>query len=624
MGEDEMRKTNVGASIRAKVRQAGAEKARWDLSRLYSGIDDPQIDNDLASLVEMAKNFSLDHKGRLAKTLGQAILDYSEIEMLGSKIFLYSGLARKVNVDDPAIKAKIADLERSWGTASGEYLVFFEIELAGLDDSVLADLYAKDQIVAGHKSWIEHVRVFKPHFLSEQVEAALAKRSSFGSGAWSDFFTEFQAHLGFRLGRKKLTLSEIMHVMSESQDAEQRFEAMAGLNKGLSGAFAKYSAQTLYMVAGSGGVEAGERSYKHPMDMRNKSNRVTDEMVFALHKAVREIAGPLARRFYRLKAEHLGLKVLRWSDRNAPLPFSDTSVTPFNQALTMVTEAYRSFSPTLAGLIGESVKAGRIDAPAIKGKDSGAFNNSVVLPGGKPVSFTFLNYLGSGRDVMILAHELGHSVHGLLAGEAQGPLMFQAPIAYCETASVFGEMTAYDFLKNKMLDVGDKKSLLATVIRKIDDILNTVVRQIGFSNFEQRVHGIDPGYLKWYRSKKHSVEELDGIWAQTLKELYGEEGDIFTYQNTEHLWAYVPHFHWPFYVYGYAFGEVLAQSLHARKPELGEKFEPLYLEMLRSGATRSVTELLEPFGLNPADENFWADGIRAGLGSLVEEAEKLS
>ena len=225
---------------------------------------------------------------------------------------------------------------------------------------------------------------------------------------------------------------------------------------------------------------------------------------------------------------------------------------------------------------------------------------------------------------MTLAHELGHGVHGILAGGAQGPLMFHAPIAYCETASVFGEMTTFTFLKERLMRLGDKNSLLALIMEKLDSTINTVVRQIGFSNFERRLHGMDASYGAWREAKKQSVEELSEIWLKTAKELYGEEGEIFTYENCDRLWAYIPHFHSPFYVYGYAFGELLTQSLFAQRQRLGAKFEPLYLDLLRSGSTKDVVELLAPFNLDARNESFWKDGIMVSLGALIEEAEQLS
>jgi oligoendopeptidase F len=369
------------------------------------------------------------------------------------------------------------------------------------------------------------------------------------------------------------------------------------------------------MVVGSKQVDNDERGYAHPMQFRNMDNRVPGEVVDALHQAVREYAAPLAQRWYKLKAKLMGLERLAWSDRNAPLPFADHAKVPFESALADTVAAYRTFSPTLAGLIERMAAERKIDVPPGPTKQSGAYNMSMVLPGGQADSFVFLNYQGSPRDVMTLAHELGHACHGMLAGEAQGVLQQHAPIAYAETASVFGEMTAFNAFLAKVREGGDAKAALALVGGKIDDVLNTAVRQIGFSLFEQRVHGA---------GRRLAPEEICGIWVETAAELYGKDGDAFDYRDMRNLWCYVSHFHRPFYVYGYAFGELLTQSLYAARPKVGDQFEPLYLELLRSGNTKNATELLAPFGLDPASPSFWKDGIEAGIGSLVEEAERLA
>ncbi|MBI2064597.1 MAG: hypothetical protein HYT62_00910 [Candidatus Yanofskybacteria bacterium] len=604
--------------------KTGAENIRWDLSLMYSDLNDPKLGADTNHLVELMKSFNATHRGNLSKNLGQAILDFSEIRMLSAKIEYYLFFKQSIDVADEAVKTKMAEVSRILEAASGEYLEFFNIELVALDESILLGLYEDNPLVAKHRPWIEHIRVFKPHFLSEQVESALTKRASFGPNAWEEFFDELASDLEFELGGEKKTLEEMIHAMTDSKSAEERFKIMTLVNKGLGGQFSKYSAQTLYMVAGSNGVEVKERSYLHPMESANKSNRIPDSVVDALHRVVKDVAGPLSRRFYRLKAAHLGLKTLNWSDRNAPMPFKDTSAVPFDEAIRIVLEAYQSFSPTLAGLVRDFIRDKRIDAPPIKGRRGGAYNASTVLPGNKPISFTFLNYHGSNRDVMILAHELGHGVHGILSGRAQGPLMAPAPIAYCEFASTFGEMTTYNSIRDKLIADNDTESMLALVMDKIDDTINTTVRQIGFSNFERRLHGIDETYTNWGEPKKMSVGKLNKLWIETLKPLYGEEGEIFTYENADFLWSYINHFHRPFYVYGYSFGELCTQSLYAQQFRLGDRFEPLYLDLLRSGGTKNVVELLEPFGLDPAQEDFWVQGIKVGLGAMLEQAEELS
>ncbi len=600
------------------------DQIHWDLSTLYTDITDPRLDSDLKALTEMARQFSLTYKGKLAESLGGAIRAYSEIEMLSGKITSYLFLRESTDLTNAAIKAKHAAFQRELSAIQGEHLTFLELELVQLSDGTLQAFYDSDPYVSKHRPWIEHIRTFKPHFLTEPVESALVKRSPFNSSSWSDFFDEVEADLNFEFRGASKKLTEMMHLIAESKDAGERAEALQCVNAVLAGPFAKYAAQTLYMVAGLKAVEDKERGYAHPMDLRNKANRIPDSVVGVLHHAVTTLGGRLTRRYYKLKAKHLGLPIMRWSDRNAPMPFADTTNIPFDEAAGIVTGSYESFSPTLTSIVKSFFADRRIDVPVAKEKRSGAFNSSLVLPGGKPVSYTLMNYLGSNRDVMTLAHELGHGVHGILAGEAQGPLMFQAPIAYCETASVFGEMTTFIFLKQRLLRSGDKHSLLALIMAKIDSTINTVVRQIGFSNFERRIHGMDESYTTWTQPKKYSVEELDAIWLKTAQELYGPEGEIFTYENSEHLWAYIPHFHSPFYVYGYAFGELLTQSLYAQRRHLGPRFEPLYLDLLRSGSTKDVVELLAPFGLDARNEAFWMDGITVSLGALIEEAEQLS
>lgn len=597
------------------IKNTGAEQVRFNLSFLYSGVDDPQLETDLVTWIDEAKVFHEVHEGNLSTTLGQAIRDQIRSAELSSKIGVYLFLLRSVDTNDQAAQTKIADVEKRMSLASADYLTFFDHELVELDDAVIATLAEKDETVKKHLPSIAHARVFKKHLLKPEVEASLMKRSPFGPSTWSDFFDEVESDLELPWKDGKKSLSEMLHLLSESKDAVERAEVLKTVHEVIGGHFYKYSARTLNTVVGAKEVEDRERGYAHPMESRNKGSKIPDAVVEALHEAVRDVAGPLARRYYSLKAKLLGLDKMAWSDRNAPLPFSDDSVIPWDEAITTVIDAYQSFSPTLAGLIRTIVENKWIDAPYIKGKSGGAFNYSVTMPGGKPVSFTFLNYMGSRRDVMTVAHELGHGVHGLLAAEAQGTLMMHAPMAYCETASVFGEMTTFNFIKAKVAATGDDKAVLSLLCGKIDDMMNTAVRQIGFSAFERKVHGA---------KRRLAPEEFDALWMETVHELYGAPGDVFTYEHTERLWTYVSHFHRPFYVYAYAFGELFTQSLYASRERLGDRFEPLYLEMLRSGDTLDASELLAPFGLDPTSPSFWADGIRVSIGAMVEEAEKLA
>ncbi len=604
-----------------------ADGVRWNLLCLYNGITDPQIDVDIAEYVRQVAAFNKNYKGKLVEALPQAFVDFMKLRSIGDPIGVYLFLEQSRDTANGAIQAKVASAQEKMLFADGEYMAFFVIELVAIPDDVLEKHYAADALVAKHRPWIEHARVFKPYLLSEAVESALTKRAPFSSDSWGEFFDECEADLRFPWKDGEKTLPEILNVLGTSIDRVERAEALRIINKGFGGFFAKYSARNLYMVAGEGQVERVDRGYATPMTARNKSNQVPDEVVAALHKAVTEVAGPLMRRYFKLKAKVLDIPVLAWSDRNAPIRLgSGLAVSPkipFDEGMKTVLAAYESFSPTLAGIVRQMVVDGCIDAPATPGKRGGAYNYSFVDKNCKPMSWTFLNYLGSDDDVMTLAHELGHGVHGILAGEAQGALMCHAPIAYAETASTFGEMVTFNFLKRQLQEQGDDQAIFALVTKKIEGVINTVVRQITFSNFERRLHGIDAKYEVWGPVTKRSVAELDALWLEVTQEIYGKPGEVFTYENTEHLWSYIPHFHTPFYVYGYSFGELLVHCLYAKRDELGERFEPLYLDLLRAGGTKNVTELTKPFGLDPSRESFWVDGINAGLGVMIEEAEAL-
>jgi oligoendopeptidase F len=615
-----------GAANRAA--ELGVADVRWNLAEFYDGVDDARLAADVAETERLAKEFDADYRGRLATKLGDAIADDIALDELSNRAVVYLSLRLAINTGDAAAQAKMAEIQTRLARVTAEHLVFYHLEVCALADEQISALAAADERVSKHLPYLRRVRLFKPHQLPEQIESALVMRSPFSEGAWAEFFDEFEADLRFPWADDAgepahRSLTEMLEVMSHDQDAAVRARALAAVNAGLGGHFAKFSANTLYMVAGAKEVEDRERGYRHPMEARNKGAQIPDEVVEALHAAVLDHAAPLAKRFYRLKAKHLGLETLRWSDRNAPMPLSDETRIKWDEALSTVLDAYRAFSPTMADLIERSVAAGRLDAPVTAGRQGGAFNLSASFPGGETRAYTFLNYLGTSRDVATLAHELGHGVHGLLAGEAQGALMMHAPLAYAETASVFGENVVFRHQLAAARARG-AEAALALVMGKLDDIINTVVRQISFSDFERALHGHDGMALARTPVVKRSADELDALWLAVTQKYYGRPGEVFTYENAEHLWSYVGHFHRPFYVYAYAFGELLTHSLYALRDGLGDRFEPLYLDLLRAGGTKDAVELLAPFGIDPRDQDFWRRGIEASLGKYLAEAERLS
>jgi oligoendopeptidase F len=587
---------------------------RWDLTSLYTGHDDPQLNKDIEQAEHLAKHFHDNFRGKLDSQLGEALKTLAEIHAYWRKAMLFLSLKVSANLNEETSKTAYAAANERLSAAAGEYLQFFAIELANLNQNDIDRQAAENETVAKHLPMIREERRKKPHQLSEEVEKALSKRSPFGPQSWDNFYDEVDADLRIEFDGKTMTLTDILDISAHDTDAERRASALAAINDGLGGYFLKFSAQTLNVIARSAALENTERNYPHPMAARNMENMIPDEVVEALHESADQTAGPLARRYYRLKAALLGQDKLRWSDRNAPLPFKSDELIPWSEAVDTVLEAYGSFSPTLQGLVRHMIEDGRIDAPAVPGKRSGAFANYTVLTDGTPIAFNLLNYKGRTRDVMTMAHELGHAVHGLLAGEKQGILQFDAPMAYAETASIFGERVTFDHLLKKMKAEGNKEAMLSLLCENAEDFLNSVTRQISFSNFEQAVHGA---------GQRLSTDEMNDCWMQVTRNMYGENGDVFTFENTERLWSYVPHFHWPFYVYAYAAGKLFTDSLYAVRHDFGDDFEGMYLELLRAGGTKDANELLTPFGLKP-DREFWDKGIKDGFGNTLDEIERLT
>jgi oligoendopeptidase F len=593
----------------------GAESVHWDLADLYSDVDDPKLDADVERLVSLAKRFHETHAGKLADTLGAALDAQAEMTRLSDQVFVYLFLRRSTDATNQKIQQRLGMVQEAWSRASADYLTFFEHELVAIDDAVYADILKRDAIALRHKSLLDYIRVNRRFLLAENVERALTLRSPFGPSEWSDYVDEMETELRFDFDSRQLTMPEILHLVSNDRDADRRAGALAAFSAGLTTQrFDRLMARTLNVVLGAKYVEDRERGYANPMSAANIGNRVDDETVEALHQAVAEYGAVQGQRYYKLLAAHLGKTTLQWSDRNAPLPHAPDRVVPWGECVETVLSAYESFSPTLRDLVRRMIDRKWVDAPPYAGKTGGAFNYSVLLPSGEPRAYNFLNYLGSPRDIMTVAHEAGHGVHGMLAAQAQGALMFRAPMAYAETASIFGEMTTFRYLLQRTKSDEQK---LALLMEKSADHVNTVVRQISFSNFERRAH-------EARRVGKLTVADYSAAWMDVTHAFYGKPGELFTYDHVDNLWCYVSHFLRPFYVYAYAFGELFTQSLFARRGEFGKAFEPMYLNLLRAGGSQSAIELMAPFGLDPRDPSFWRRGIEASVSTWLDEAETIS
>lgn len=595
--------------------ETGAEDVRWQLDDLYSGLDDPALEADLQTVVRQSKAYHEKHQGKLHLTLGEALADESEISTRVDQLMVYLFLRRSTDTTDADIEAAIGRVQETLARTDADYMNFFAHELAAMAPEAYDKALAADENAQRHRSLLDHIRANRDHLLDEPIERALTLRRPFGASEWSDYIDEVESELVFEMEGESLRLPEILHRLSNDPDAERRASALAVFAKGLRGQkFDRLMARTLNVVLGAKSVEDRERGYASPMSSRNIGNRVDDDTVEALHKAVAEEGAAQCRRYYQLLSRHLGISPLRWSDRNAQLPSAEQRLIPWQECVDTVLAAYGSFSETLRDRVQHMIDRRWVDAPPGPGKTGGAFNYSVLLPGDRAQSYMFLNYLGSPRDVMTVAHEAGHGVHGLLAAQSQGALMFRAPMAYAETASIFGEMTTFRYLLERCESDEQKLSLL---MDKCSDHVNSVVRQISFSNFERRAHDAR-------RTGKLKVEDFERMWMDVTREFYGPDGELFTYENVEPLWCYVTHFLRPFYVYAYAFGELFTQSLYSVKDQFGADFEPMYLDLLRAGGSKNAIELLEPFGLDPRDDGFWRDGIRGSLGAWLDQAEALT
>lgn len=596
-------------------KNTGAEDVRWDLSDLYSGADDPQLDKDLEELLGLATTFEAKHQGKISESLGDALELEARMTCLSGKLMVYLFLLRSTDASNERIQQRMGQVHEAWSRAAANHLNFFEHELVSIGDDEYEKVLDGDDNARRHKPMLDQIRANRKYLLDEPIERALTLRAPYGASEWSDYLDEMESELRFSWEGESKTLPEILHVVSNDSDSDKRAAALEVFSKGLSEQrYDKLMARTLNVVLGAKGTEDRERKFASPMSSRNIGNQIDDSTVEALHDAVAKHGAVEGQRYYRLLAAHLGKKTLRWSDRNAPLPFVDERIIPWQECMDTVLSAYGSFSPTLRDLVAKMVDNKWVDAPPAEGKGGGAFNYAVLLPNGEARAYNFLNYLGSSRDVMTVAHEAGHGAHGILAAEAQGALMFRAPMAYAETASIFGEMTTFKYLLGK---AETDEQRLALLMDKSSDHMNTVVRQISFSNFERKIHS-------QRATGKLTVGDYSSAWMEVTKAFYGEEGELFSYDNVENLWSYVSHFTRPFYVYAYAFGELFTQSLFAVQEQFGDEFEGMYLDLLRAGGSKNAVELMEPFGLDPRDPEFWSNGIKGSVSTWLDEAEAIS
>ena len=594
------------------VRQAAASGAaapdlgplpEWRLDDLYSGMDSPVFAADLQRAASDAKAFAQAYRGRLeaiakdaaaGEQLVTAVRAYEAIQDLVGRIMSYAGLVYAGDTSDPA-RAKFYGDAQEKVTALAADLLFFELELNRLDDSLI-DAAMADPRAGHYRPWLEDIRKERPHQLADEIEQLFLEKSVSGAAAWNRLFDDTIASLRFKFEGSELTLEPLLAKMQDP-DEKKREAAAHALAKTL-GANLRTFALISNTLAKDKEVSDRWRKFEDIADSRHLANRVEREVVEAMVSAVTSAFPRLSHRYYKLKARWFGKDQLNHWDRNAPLPDAPERVFTWSAAKDTVLDAYRGFSPRMADIARRFFDEGWIDAPVRPGKAPGAFAHPTT-PSAHP--YVLVNYLGKPRDVMTLAHELGHGVHQVLAAP-NGALMAPTPLTLAETASVFGEMLTFRSLLASTTDIATRKSLLAS---KVEDMLNTVVRQIAFYNFERKLH---------LERKKGELtaESISGLWMSVQSESLGPA--IKLGAGYETYWAYIGHFiHSPFYVYAYAFGDCLVNSLYGVYEGSREGFAERYLAMLAAGGTKHHSELLAPFGLNARDPAFWQIGL-----SLIE------
>jgi oligoendopeptidase F len=582
----------------------------WNLNDLYARMDDPALKRDLDQGDEDCAAFEKDFKGRLAEmaeeggnTVAEAVKRYEEIEDRLGRVYSYASLLYAGDTTDPARAKFYGDVQERITNAS-IHLLFFTLELNRVEHAKLEAALA-DPALAHYRPWIEDVRKEKPYQLEDRIEQLFHEKSVTGYSAWNRQFDETIAGLRFKLAGKQLAIEPTLNLMVD-KDGKKRRAAAEALAKTFKENLRAFTLVT-NTLAKDKEISDRWRGFKDVADARHLSNRLEREVVETLVDAVRVAYPKLSHRYYALKAKWFGKKKLPHWDRNAPLPKVPQRTISWGDARATVLSAYGAFSPKMAEVADRFFEKNWIDAPVRPGKQPGAFAHPTV-PSAHP--YVLLNYMGKPRDVMTLAHELGHGVHQVLAAP-NGSLMAPTPLTLAETASVFGEMLTFRKLLAGTKDTKQRKAMLAA---KVEDMINTVVRQIAFYTFERKVH------LE-RRNGELTSDTICNLWMSVQGESLGSAIELK--EGYETFWCYIPHFiHSPFYVYAYAFGDCLVNSLYAVYENSSSGFAERYLEMLAAGGTKHHSELLAPFGLDARDPKFWDGGLSV-IARLIDELEAL-
>lgn len=599
---------DTGTAVKADL----GKLPEWNLADLYPSAESAELKADLEKAAKDAADFETRWKGKLgeeaAKTSGgnfaDAIKEYEALSELMGRIASFAGLYYYGDTTDPKRMKLFGDVQQKL-TDANTPLIFFSLEINRIDDGILEEAIVSNPAIAHYRPWLEDLRLDKPYELEDKLEQLFHEKSITGYSAWNRLFDETMSSLRFEIDGEELAIEQTLNMLQDA-DGAVRKKASEALAKTFGANLRTFTLIT-NTLAKDKEISDRWRGFQDIADSRHLANRVEREVVDALASAVEEAYPRLSHRYYALKAKWLGLEKLENWDRNAPLPETPQALISWDEARETVLSAYGNFAPEMAEIAQKFFDKNWIDAPVRPGKAPGAFAHPTV-PSAHP--YVLLNYMGKPRDVMTLAHELGHGVHQVLAGE-QGALMASTPLTLAETASVFGEMLTFRSLLERTTNKRERKAMLA---QKAEDMINTVVRQIAFYQFERRVH-------TERREGELTSERIGEIWMDVQRESLGDAVNLNPGYET--FWTYIPHFiHSPFYVYAYAFGDCLVNSLYAVYQNSEKGFQQKYFDMLKAGGTKHHKELLAPFGLDATDPNFWSKGLSVVEG-IIDELEAM-
>jgi oligoendopeptidase F len=583
----------------------------WNLADLYASHDAPEVARDFAASAKIAADLKLRYQGKLkaiggdGAKLAEAIKAYEDLADKLGRLGAYAGLLRAGDQSNPDYAKFYGDTSEKLTNISAD-LIFFELELNQIDDADLAKAL-KVPALAKYKPWLADLRKEKPHQLDEKLEQLFHEKSQTAGGAFNRLFDDTMSALRFKVAgeAEPLPLERTLNFMT-SPDRTKRQAAAEALSATFNDNIRLFT-QITNTLAKDKEISDRWRGFKDIADSRHLANRVEAPVVEALVTSVTASYPRLSHRYYTMKAKWLGMDKLAHWDRNAPLPDKPERVIPWSEARSMVMDAYTGFAPEMGRIAGDFFDKRWIDAPTRPGKASGAFAHPCT-PSSHP--YVLVNYQGKSRDVMTLAHELGHGVHQVLAA-SQGPLLANTPLTLAETASVFGEMLTFRALLAQTTDKKERKALLAG---KVEDMLNTVVRQIAFYKFERKIH-------EARKDGELTSDQINTLWMSVQAESLGPA--IECKPGYEVFWAYIGHFiHAPFYVYAYAFGDCLVNSLYGLYQDAHPGFVEKYFDLLKAGGSKHHTELLAPFGLNASDPAFWTKGLDV-ISGMIDELETM-